>query len=90
MSKSDIVFSVQYKTPNSKGKALRRWINYVTDKQKADDYSIDEYNILKGYVLYSNKDYYLSEHDETFLWNRNGDLLNKDEFNTLYINKKVI
>lgn len=78
MSKSDIVFNVQYKTLSSKGKALKRWINYVTDKQKADDYSIDEYNILKGYVLYSNKDYYLSEHDETFLWNRNGDLLNKD------------
>lgn len=78
MSKSDIVFNVQYKTPSSKGKALKRWVKYVTDKQKADDYSIDEYNVLKGYVSHSNKDFYLTEHDETFLWNKNGDVLNKD------------
>lgn len=83
MSKSDIVLNIQYKTPSSKSKALKRWINYVTDKQKADDYSIDEYNVLKGYVLYNNKDFYLSEHDETFLWNRNGDFLNKDAINQI-------
>lgn len=83
MSKSDIVFNVQYKTSSSKGKALKRWINYVTDKQKADDYSIDEYNVLKGYALYSNKDIYLTEHDETFLWNKDGDVLNSYVFDKI-------
>lgn len=83
MSKSDIVFNVQYKTPKAKGKAITRWINYVTDKNKADDSSIDEYNVLKDYALFTNKDMYLTEKDETYLWNKNGDVLKKDAIDKL-------
>lgn len=83
MSKSDIVFNVQYKTPRAKGKAIARWINYVTDKNKADDSSIDEYNVLKDYALFTNKDMYLTEKDETYLWNKNGDVLKKDAIDKL-------
>jgi hypothetical protein len=83
MSKSDIVFQLQYKTPKNKKVGISNWIKYASQKQKADSASIDEYNLLKDYALYSTKDSYLTENDETFLWNSKGDLLKKDAINNL-------
>ena len=78
MSKSAIVFNMEYKTPKNKSVGLSKWISYASQKQKADSSSIDEYNLLKDFALYSNKETYLTEDDETFLWTSNGDILKKD------------
>lgn len=83
MSKSDIVFQMQYKTPKNKKIGITKWISYAAQKQKADSSSIDEYNLLKDYALYSDKETYLNENDETFLWNSKGDILRKDAINNL-------
>lgn len=83
MSKSDIVFNLEYKTPKNKRVGITKWIGYASQKQKADSSSIDEYNLLKDYALYSNKETYLTENDETFLWTSNGDILKKDAINKL-------
>lgn len=83
MSKSDIVFQMQYKTPKNKRIGIVKWIGYASQKQKADSSSIDEYNLLNDFVLYSEKDVYLTESDETFLWSSEGDLLKKDAINNL-------
>lgn len=83
MSKSAIIFNMEYKTPKNKRMGISKWINYASQKQKADSSSIDEYNLLKDYALYSNKETYLTEDDETFLWTSNGDILKKDAINKL-------
>lgn len=83
MSKSDIVFNLQYKTPKNKRLGITKWIGYATQKNKADSSSIDEYNLLKDFALYSDKDAYLTEADETFLWTSNGDILKKEAINKL-------
>lgn len=78
MSKSDVVFQVQYRTPKNKKRAISKWMNYATQKQKADSLSIDEFNLLKDYSLYSDDETFLIENSETFLWDDKGDLLKKD------------
>lgn len=83
MSKSDIVFNLQYKTPKNKRIGITKWIGYASQKQKADSSSIDEYNLLKDFALHSNKESYLTETDETFLWDSHGDLLKKDAIDKL-------
>lgn len=83
MSKSNIVFQIQYKTPKNKKQAITKWIGYASQKQKADSSSIDEYNLLKDYALYHDKETYLTETDETFIWNSNGDLLKQDAISKL-------
>lgn len=83
MSSSAIVFNMEYKTPKNKKVGITNWIKYASQKQKADSLSIDEYNLLKDYALYSNKETYLTETDETFLWTSNGDILKKDAINNL-------
>ena len=83
MSKSNIVFQIQYKTPKNKKQAITKWIGYASQKQKADSSSIYEYNLLKDYALYHDKETYLTETDETFIWNSNGDLLKQDAISKL-------
>ncbi len=83
MSKSAIVFQMQYKISKNKKLAIIKWLGYASQKQKADSSSIDEYNLLKDYALYSNKDAYLTETDETFIWNNSGDILKKDAISKL-------
>lgn len=78
MSKSEIVFQLNFKCPKNKKIGISKWINYATQKQKADSVSIDEYNVLKDFVLYSDKDSFLTENDETYLWNNKGDILKKE------------
>ncbi len=83
MSKSDIVFQIEYKTPKNKKQAITKWMGYASQKQKADSSSIDEYNLLKDYALFSDKETFLTENDEIFIWNKDGDILKKDVISKL-------
>lgn len=78
MSKSDIVLNIQYKYCKNKKVGVRGWLNYASRKQKADSSSIDEYNMLKDYALFSDKDSFLNEDSECYLWNNNGDINKQD------------
>ena len=83
MSKSDIVFQLQYKKCKNKKLGIKSWMDYASRKQKADASSIDEYNLLKDYALFSDKQTYLDESYETYLWSNEGDVLKKDELNKI-------
>lgn len=78
MSKSDIVFQINYKKCKNKKLGIKSWLDYASKKQKADSTSIDEYNLLKDYALFSDKETYLNESYETYLWSSKGDILKKD------------
>lgn len=58
-------------------------MNYASKKQKADASSIDEYNLLKDYALFSDKETYLNENNETYLWTSDGDVVKQDELNKI-------
>lgn len=91
MSKSNIVFQMEYKIPKNKKVGITKWMDYASKKQKADSSSIDEYNLLKDYSLNINKETYLTEEDETYIWNSKGDVLKKDIVNNLKdMNRKGI
>ena len=83
MSKSDIVFQLQYKKCKNKKLGIKSWMDYASRKQKADASSIDEYNLLKDYALFSDKKTYLDESYETYLWSNEGDVLKKDELDKI-------
>lgn len=83
MSNSNIVFNLQYKIPKNKRIGITNWIKYASQKHKADSSSIDEYNLLKDYALYNDKETYLTEEKETYLWNSKGDVLISDAINNL-------
>ncbi|MBQ8891316.1 MAG: hypothetical protein IJ068_00415 [Bacilli bacterium] len=78
MSKSNIVFKLEYQNPKNKTKGISGWIKYATQKNKADPSSIDQYNLLNDFIIYSKKDAFITESDEAFLWNSNGDVAVKD------------
>lgn len=89
MSKSDIVFQLQYKISNNKKTAITKWINYAIQKQKADSACLDEIDYLKDYAMYINKDNFFYEDGESFMWNKDGDLSKNDAINKLKsLNKK--
>lgn len=91
MTKSNIVFQIEYKTGSNKGKAIGKWMDYATQKNKADSSSIDEYNLLKDYAVASDKKTFLNEYNETYLWNKDGDILKKDVMSELKnVNSKGI
>lgn len=83
MSTSNVVFQIQYKMPKNKKQAIIKWMDYASQKQKADSSSIDEYNLLKDYALFNDKETFLNENDETYLWNKNGDILKHDVISKL-------
>lgn len=78
MSKSNIVFQLQYQNSKNKNKGISSWVKYATQKNKADSSSIDQYNLLNDFILYSKKDAFTIENDEAFLWNSSGDISTKD------------
>lgn len=75
---SNIVFQVEYKNCKNLKTGIKNWVWYATQKQKADSSSIDEKDYLKDFIIYKDKDNFLDETSETFLWNKDGDLLNDD------------
>ncbi len=78
MSSSNIIFQMEYKYCKNKRNGISRWMDYASKKQNADSSSIDDYNLLKDYALFSDKETYLNESNETFLWSKNGDVLKQD------------
>ena len=88
MSSSNIVFKIEYKKVSNKKKGIKSWMNYVSKKEKADSSSIDEYNLLKDYALFTDKETYLDESYDTYLWSSKGDVLKNDELNKLQDNNK--
>ncbi|MBD9105368.1 hypothetical protein EGW03_02735 [bacterium] len=87
MKTSNIVFQMEYKKFKNKKHGISQWVKYVSNKSKADSSSIDEYNLLKDYALFSDKDMYLNEDLETFLWTSDGDILKEDIVSSLDNNK---
>ena len=69
MSKSDIVFNLQYRTPKNKKVGITKWIGYASQKSKADSTSIDNYDILNDYNMYTT-----NQDNDVFLWNSEGNL----------------
>ncbi len=88
MQTTNIIFQMEYKKCNNKRKGISGWLKYVSNKSKADSSSIDEYNLLKDYSLFSDKETYLTEEQETFLWTSDGDILKKDIIDGLDDNNK--
>ena len=78
MSKSDIVFQIEYKKTKNKKVGITKWLGYASEKNKADALSIDEYDMLKDYLHYNSKDLFLSESSESFIWNKDGDISKKE------------
>lgn len=78
MSKSDIVFQIQYKTPKNKRLGILSWVDYATKKEKADATSIDDVNLLNEFALNSDGESFLLEDNESFMWNKDGDLSKED------------
>ena len=83
MSKSDIVFQLQYKISKNKRLGISKWINYAIQKQKADATSLDEINYLNDYISLTNKDVFFNEDSEAFMWNKDGDLLKQEAINKI-------
>lgn len=78
MSKSNIVFQIQYQMPNNKKSGITNWLNYASKKEKADSSSIDENNMLKDYATFTDNETFMVEYNECFVWNKDGDISNKD------------
>lgn len=71
---SNIIIRTKYQKSKNLKSSISKVINYIGDKKKADSSSIDEYNILKDFMLFSDKESYLYETKECFIWNMNGDI----------------
>ena len=83
MSKSDIVFQLQYKIPKNERIGISKWINYAIQKQKADATSLDDLNYLNDYISLTNKEAFFFEDGEAFMWNKDGDLLKQEAINKI-------
>ena len=78
MSKSNIVFQVQYQMPKNKKSGITNWLNYATKKEKADSSSIDENNMIKDFATFTDTETFMVEDNECFVWNKDGDISNKE------------
>ena len=74
MSNSNIIIRTQYQQCKNLKKSISKTISYITDKRKADSSSIDEYDLLRDYTLFTNNDSYLFEDKEAFAWSIDGDI----------------
>ena len=74
MSSSSIVVRTRYKHSLGTTKHLTKWSDYVSKKEKADATSLDDKNIMKEYFALADKDSFLFEQSESFVWDQNGDI----------------
>lgn len=79
MSKSNIVVRTRYKHSLTAGKHISKWVDYVSKKEKADATSLDEKNLLNEYFAFADKDSFLFEQCESFVWNSDGDVNPKQD-----------
>lgn len=74
MSSANLIVRTKYQRCKNLKYSVSKTISYIGDKKKADSSSIDEYNVLKDFMLFTNKESYLHENGECFIWNMNGDI----------------
>lgn len=70
---SNIVIRTRYKNNLTTSKNISKWVDYVSKKEKADTTSLDEKNIMKEYFSLADKDSFLFEKCESFVWDKDGD-----------------
>lgn len=73
MSSSNIIVRTRYKHSLTTNKHISKWVDYVSKKEKADTTSLDEKNIMKEYFSLADKDSFLFEKCESFIWDKDGD-----------------
>lgn len=79
MSKSNIVVRTRYKHSHTASSHVSKWLDYVSKKEKADSTSLDEKNILSEYYSLADKESFLFERCESFVWNSDGDVNPKQD-----------
>ena len=74
MNKSSIVVRTKYRHTLDVKKQISKWNDYVSKKEKADPTSLDEKNILGEYFSLADKESFLYEKYESYVWNEFGDV----------------
>ena len=74
MSSSNVIVRTRYKNSYGTSKHISKWLEYVSKKEKADATSLDEQNIMNEYFAMADKDSFLFEKCESFVWGANGDI----------------
>lgn len=80
---SSIVVRVRYKQQKNTKTHIAKWVDYVSKKEKADSTSLDEKNIMNEYFSLFDKDSFLYEKCESFVWNKDGDVNPKKELKSI-------
>lgn len=79
MSKSNIIVRTRYKHSLTTSKNISKWVDYVSKKEKADATSLDDENLFNEYLALADKDSFLFEQCESFVWNFDGDVNPKQD-----------
>ena len=79
MSKSNIIIRTRYKHSLTASKHISKWVDYVSKKEKADATSLDNKNIMNEYFALADKDSFLYEKCESFVWGQDGDINPKQD-----------
>jgi len=79
MSKSNIIIRTRYKNSLTASKHISKWVDYVSKKEKADATSLDDKNIMSEYFALADKDSFLFEKCESFVWGQDGDINPKQD-----------
>ena len=74
MSSSNVIVRTRYKNSYGTSKHISKWLEYVSKKEKADATSLDEQNIMNEYFAMTDKDSFLFEKCESFVWGMDGDV----------------
>lgn len=74
MNSSSIIVRTRYKNSYGTSKHISKWLDYVSKKEKADATSLDENNILNEYYSLADKDSFLFEKCESFVWGQDGNI----------------
>lgn len=83
MSSSSIVVRTRYKHSKTASKHIKKWLDYVSKKEKADATSLDDKNLFNEYFALADKDSFLFEKCESFVWNQNGDVNPKQDISNI-------
>jgi len=75
MSKSNIIVRTRFKHSLTASENISKWVDYVSKKEKADATSLDEKNLFNEYFALADKDSFLFEQCESFVWNSDGMLI---------------
>ena len=79
MSKSNIIVRTRFKHSLTASKNISKWVDYVSKKEKADATSLDEKNLFNEYFALADKNSFLFEQCESFVWNSDGDVNPKQD-----------